>query len=684
MPHKIFRIAAVTAFLSCAFAFAHARGTAPVFSAEALGKGTVPLDGPWQFHAGDNMAWADPATNDVDANDATGHDGWEQLTADKPWGAQGHPSQTGFGWYRKHLHLEPAAGADPNFALLIPSIQDVYEVYWNGKLVGRFGQLPPHPMRLEPQPQQIWGLGPARDGVLAFRVWKAPLDSFSPAEIGGFTAVPLLGSPEAIAGAKARNDYAWLSRSQFRFTLWCLYDLVAVLSFLLWLRNRGQRELLALAVYCGASVVVYQLLFLRLPVRFDLGHGLAQPLLGLGDVGMWFLLLYLFRLDSGEQGETTRVARLTRILAIVVLTATTLDGILVFCDWSSPFFAPWAQAADAILTAIYETIRLFSLVLIGLGILGPGRKGRLDGSRWFLVIAASLNSGLIGALNTLNQGSRFTHWNITAKLAAPLFTINGNRFTPLDLTGLLFFVAIVYAVFHAVREAAGRQAAVERELQSARELQQLLIPEALPQLPGYALTSAYIPAQEVGGDFFQVIPLEGEYAGSTLIVLGDVSGKGLRAAMAVSVIVGAVRSLADFTASPAEILAGLNRRLYGRIQGGFATCTVLRMDADGHFIAANAGHLAPLVDGRELELPGALPLGLVPAASYEEHEFELKPGERLTLVTDGVVEAQNSTGELFGFERTAAVSSETADQIAHLAQQFGQVDDITVLTLEPA
>ncbi len=106
-----------------------------------------------------------------------------------------------------------------------------------------------------------------------------------------------------------------------------------------------------------------------------------------------------------------------------------------------------------------------------------------------------------------------------------------------------------------MRAAVGRQAAIERELQSARELQQILIPETLPQLPGYALTSAYIPAQEVGGDFFQVIPLDGEHADSTLIVLGDVSGKGLKAAMAVSVIVGAVRSLADFTSSPAEILA---------------------------------------------------------------------------------------------------------------------------------
>ena len=676
MPHKVFGIAVVAVFLSLACACSYAQNTAPVLSAEVIGKGTVPLNGPWQFHLGDNLAWADPA-----ANDATWQNGWEQLTADKPWGAQGHPSQIGFGWYRKHLHLSPAAGANPNFALLIPGIGDIYEVYWNGRLIGRYGKLPPHPQRFDhlTQPQQIWGLGRARDGVLAIRVWKAPLDSFSPAEIGGLEATPLVGSPEAIAAAKTQDDYTWMRSSQFSFLLWFLYDAVAVLGFLLWLCNRGQRELLALAVYCGTTVAIYQMLSTRLPVPFALGLGLAQPLAGLEDAGLWYLLLYLFRLDS-----LPRMARFTRFLATLQIAATALDGMLTLYDWSSPFFAPWVQTADGILTATYSITRLYALVLVGFGVFGPGHQKRLDASRWFLVLAATLNEGLMSALNTLDQGSRFTNWHVSEKLTAPVFTINGNHFMPATLTGLLLFVAIVYAVFQAVRAAVGRQAAIERELQSARELQQVLIPETLPQLSGYALASAYIPAQEVGGDFFQVIPLEGEHADSTLIVLGDVSGKGLKAAMAVSVIVGAVRSLADFTSSPAEILAGLNRRLHGRLQDGFATCIVLRVDKNGRFVVANAGHLVPLVNGREIDLPGALPLGLVPSASYEEREFELQPGKQLTLVTDGVVEAQSASGELFGFERTALASTGNAEAIAQAAKQFGQVDDITVLTLASA
>src|SRR6201999_484729 len=104
---------------------------------------------------------------------------------------------------------------------------------------------------------------------------------------------------------------------------------------------------------------------------------------------------------------------------------------------------------------------------------------------------------------------------------------------------------------------------LEREFQSARELQQVLIPETLPMLRGYAITSAYRPAQQVGGDFFQIIPLEGHFAGSSLVMIGDVSGKGLKAAMTVSLIVGAARALAKTSYKPGEILATLNAQLHG-------------------------------------------------------------------------------------------------------------------------
>ena len=117
------------------------------------------------------------------------------------------------------------------------------------------------------------------------------------------------------------------------------------------------------------------------------------------------------------------------------------------------------------------------------------------------------------------------------------------------LTAALLLFAIVFAVYRITREEHRRQIAVNQEFKSARELQRLLIPEEQPLTPGYALTSSYKPASEVGGDFFQVVALEND---STLIVLGDVSGKGLKAAMAVSLIVGMIRALASIFPSRAS------------------------------------------------------------------------------------------------------------------------------------
>ncbi len=164
-------------------------------------------------------------------------------------------------------------------------------------------------------------------------------------------------------------------------------------------------------------------------------------------------------------------------------------------------------------------------------------------------------------------------------------------------------------------------------------------------------------------------------------MIGDVSGKGMPAAMTVSLLVGTVRTLAHYTQSPGEILTAMNQRMLARSQGGFTTCLVLRLDANGKLTVANAGHLAPYINGSESELENGLPLGLAPGSVYAETSIPLRPGARLTLVTDGVVEAQNAGGELFGFERTSMISTKTAEEIADAAQRFGQEDDITVLTV---
>jgi hypothetical protein len=228
-------------------------------------------------------------------------------------------------------------------------------------------------------------------------------------------------------------------------------------------------------------------------------------------------------------------------------------------------------------------------------------------------------------------------------------------------------------------EMSRQQALLESELAAAREVQQVIVPEQVEAVPGFNVESMYQPAQQVGGDFFQVLPA-GE--GGLLVVVGDVAGKGLPAAMLVSLLVGAIRGVAAHTKDPAELLASLNERLIGRTRGGFSTALVARIAADGSVTIANAGHLSPYLDGREVELHGALPLGVEKNATYQVTHFHLPQGSRLTFYSDGVIEAQNEKGELFGFERGRAISVQSAAAIVAAATLFGQEDDITVVTIE--
>jgi phosphoserine phosphatase RsbU/P len=198
-------------------------------------------------------------------------------------------------------------------------------------------------------------------------------------------------------------------------------------------------------------------------------------------------------------------------------------------------------------------------------------------------------------------------------------------------------------------------------------------------VPGYSVETVYRPAKQVGGDFYQVWPTP---EGGLLLVVGDVAGKGLPAAMLVAVLVGSIRTLAQITSDPAAILAEMNARLMGRSNGGFSTCLAFHLRADGSGTLASAGHPAPYLNGRELEVPGALPLGIVASQIYESCKVQLDQGGHITFYSDGVIEAQNARGEMLGFERSRELSLLSAKEIADAASAFGQEDDITVVVIE--
>ncbi len=338
--------------------------SAPTLVLSGLGEGLADLDGPWQFHPGDDPAWAAPSFNDSQ---------WAQITADKPWGAQGYGSSAGFAWYRRHINIFQAPGVSPDIALLIPQVDDAYELYWNGALVGRNGTFPPHAFWYFTQPPQTFGLGHIDSGVLAVRVWKAALASSDAAEIGGFEATPVIGSSQAIAARKAAMDFKWLRSNQFEFGIDSLYVLVAVLSFLAWLRDRKQWLLFWMAGYTIIPLVRLILVGLRLPWSNDLGSGLLQPAIMVQDVSLWFLLLWLLKLQDSK-----KLVSLTRVIATIFCIALCLDGMVVL-GWGSIRWTGFLQVTDALLTAIFTPLEAVPLIIVAAAVV---QRKRLEPSRW--------------------------------------------------------------------------------------------------------------------------------------------------------------------------------------------------------------------------------------------------------------------------------------------------------------
>jgi serine phosphatase RsbU (regulator of sigma subunit) len=263
--------------------------------------------------------------------------------------------------------------------------------------------------------------------------------------------------------------------------------------------------------------------------------------------------------------------------------------------------------------------------------------------------------------------------NILFHYALGPFTVDIN-----SICASLFILSLALIIVLRSTRMSRQQALLESEMAAAREVQQIMLPEAIQDVPGFSIECAYEPAQQLGGDFFQILPAP---EGTLLVVIGDVAGKGLPAAMLVSVLVGAIRGVAEYTSEPVELLANLNQRLVGRVDGGFSTALAARILPDGLVMMANAGHLAPYLDGREVEVPGALPLGAKPGTRYETVRLQLPRGSRLTFYSDGIIEAQNAERELFGFERGRALSMEPVAAIVEAAKGFGQQDDMTVIAI---
>jgi len=243
-------------------------------------------------------------------------------------------------------------------------------------------------------------------------------------------------------------------------------------------------------------------------------------------------------------------------------------------------------------------------------------------------------------------------------------------------------------------EAATRQR-FEQELEVARLIQQHFLPKELPDLPGWQIASYYRPAREVGGDFYDVIPLPDGRVG---FVVGDVTDKGVPAALVMSATRSVLRASAQRLIEPGEVLERVNEHLCPDMpEKMFVTCLYGVLDpSTGHLRFANAGHDLPYVktaDGVvELRARG-MPLGLMPGMPYEEKEATLQPGDSVLLHSDGVVEAHDPDRDMFGFPRLKETMADTPggqqliDRVLHDLEVFTgpgaeQEDDITMVTLQ--
>jgi hypothetical protein len=632
-----------------------------------LGQSLLPLNGPWKFQIGDSPLdpstgqplWAQPNFDDS---------GWETVNLDpgqqvnyfsgtegyQPgWSQKGHPGYSGYAWYRIRVMVHANPGQ--KLALGPPRIfDDAYQYFLNGSLIGSFGDFHgARPTFYYEQPK-IFPLPPIQGSVqvIAFRMWASPASIDLHPDAGGLHIAPLLGTADAVA---AQYQLGWLQavrdNAVWAFTGF-IYLLIAAVAFALFLLNRTDR------VYLWMGIIFF--------------------LMSLGGVetalASWTQLL-------SAPAETW-------ICNVLVLPLLDFAWVMLFREWFQLERPRWLPLATGLLTLAQA---LF--LAAGLDLLSPLVSFRLlpdflmpaevmrfvlGGILTWLIVRGILRFGLEGWL--LLPGVLLA-W-AGRLLRIPLtYEPFGIYLSLQQITGFLLALAMCALLVRRWIKSSLAQRQMTLEMKQAQEVQQVLIPDAVPQIPGFSIQSVYLPAGQVGGDFFQILPVAN---GAVLLCIGDVSGKGMPAAMTVSLLVGTLRTLAHYTQHPGEILAAMNQRMLGRSRGGFTTCLVLLASPDGTVTVANAGHISPFLDNREVVVENGLPLGLVADVTYLESTFHQELNQQLTLLTDGVVEARSTSGELYGFERTAQISGQPAESIAATAEAFGQEDDITVLTLTRA
>lgn len=632
-----------------------------------LGNSAAELSGPWRFHTGDNQQWAMPEYDDA---------GWEKVDLTPPpgsddpdlgtsgyvpgWTALGHDGYSGYAWYRLRVNVEDG---DRELALKMPdAVDDAYQVFVNGQPIGQFGRFFQHSVIAYPAiPKEYKLPADLRSGtmLIAIRMWMDSATPYNSPDAGGLHGPPVLGHAETIAAQVLVN---WDGTAHevgvgFLEVLVLLLALAVSLTHFrmdptdkayLWL------ALVSLATLLGNLIVLSTSFTAWIPqtVAMILLKVVIEPV----RIGLWVLFwAYWFRVGPARWLQLA-VSGLVLLLALGTL------------PMQAPLYGPVVPLGAS--RWLVPLLLIAKLALAGLLVYVVYRGLRRRRSEGWLAVPAVLFAVAANyqhELHLIHIRTAFSIFGFTVSL--------GTASTMLSL--LLVTVMLSRRFLHAER----RRVQWGWEIEQARQVQQVMLPRELPPVPGLRIEGDYRPAREVGGDFFQILPDERD--GSVLMIVGDVTGKGLCAGMMVAMIVGIVNAAARDDADPVAMLTTLNEHLCERGHAT-ATCLMLRIGRDGEAKLANAGHLPPYLNGKELPMEGALPLGVLPGVDFPVTRFALRDGDSLMLISDGVAEAQDADGVLFGFERIGELLRQpiTAAELAAAAQLFGQEDDILVLRVD--
>ena len=609
----------------------------------------------WRFQVGDDPRWADPAFDDS---------AWKILDSSSPWTEQGFRPIDNLGWFRFRLIVPPSM---PSLALSMPGVSMAYQIFAGGRLAGQCGSLPPqHPQAVEAAGRvftlPLSGATPipgsaSRQILVAIRVWQdprlaniVPNGLYFPAYAGAARPVQAIFSLIKSRNLIARgNDY-----TQSVISL-----IIGASTLVLYLlTGRGFYAWFSLNMLLGTVMLPLKL------VSQHFGWGFFHAVYGYALLDfLSYLTWALFILGALNQLRWGFVAFLALLAFIAEL------GPIFFI--LGAISQPWADGIYFFASTVP------SLLLVA--ILIRGWRANITYAKLLLIpylidilIASTGNLGHFLLDINVPHASALLTANI--QLLSQPFAVNLGD-VGLAVANLGLLAVLVYQFAESSRE----EQRLKSALQTAHDIQQSLVPVDIPLLGGLHTEIVYLAAEEVGGDFCQVLPRIDE---SILVVIGDVSGKGLEAAMVGTLAVGALRSMADENISPAQMLERLNAVLLRSQKRGFITCLCMVVSSSGQVTLANAGHLSPYLDGEEMHVPAGLPLGVLPDLKIEQTSFFFPASARLTLISDGVVEARSQTGELYGFERTSRISRLPAKDIAAEANRFGQEDDITVITLD--